>query len=46
MLELIPLVAPEPHVLLFRRPKNFDQMQAAMNGRAAAGATKQPAKRK
>ncbi|KAI0748558.1 cyclin-dependent kinase regulatory subunit [Daedaleopsis nitida] len=34
--------APEPHVLLFRRPKNFDQMQAAkaataMNGRAGGG---------
>ncbi|RDX56452.1 cyclin-dependent kinase regulatory subunit [Polyporus arcularius HHB13444] len=38
--------APEPHVLLFRRPKNFDQMHAAMNGRAAAGGGKQPAKRK
>ncbi|RPD66437.1 cyclin-dependent kinase regulatory subunit [Lentinus tigrinus ALCF2SS1-7] len=37
--------APEPHVLLFRRPKNFDQMHAAMNGRAAGGG-KQPAKRK
>ncbi|KAI8989728.1 CKS-domain-containing protein [Trametes punicea] len=36
--------APEPHVLLFRRPKNYDQVQAAMNGRNAAG--KQPAKRK
>ncbi|KAI0780631.1 CKS-domain-containing protein [Trametes elegans] len=36
--------APEPHVLLFRRPKSFDQVQAAMNGRNAAG--KQPAKRK
>ncbi|KAI9069107.1 CKS-domain-containing protein [Trametes sanguinea] len=36
--------APEPHVLLFRRPKNYDQVQAALNGRNAAG--KQPAKRK
>ncbi|KAI0807704.1 regulatory subunit of cyclin-dependent kinase [Fomes fomentarius] len=39
--------APEPHVLLFRRPKNYDQIHAAVNGRAAAGgAGKQPAKRK
>jgi cyclin-dependent kinase regulatory subunit CKS1 len=28
------LSAPEPHVLLFRRPKNFDQVaQAQQNGR-------------
>ncbi|KAM5532096.1 hypothetical protein V8D89_014260 [Ganoderma adspersum] len=38
--------APEPHVLLFRRPKNFDQMQAAMAGRSAAPAGKAQAKRK
>lgn len=35
------IVAPEPHVLLFRRPKNFDEqlkrqeLQQMMNGRAA-----------
>ncbi|KAI1794645.1 cyclin-dependent kinase regulatory subunit [Ganoderma leucocontextum] len=38
--------APEPHVLLFRRLKNFDQMQAAMAGRSAAPAGKAQAKRK
>ncbi|KAH9945849.1 cyclin-dependent kinase regulatory subunit [Epithele typhae] len=33
--------APEPHVLLFRRPKNFDAMQASgTNGRVAGGAAK------
>ncbi|TBU42063.1 CKS-domain-containing protein [Dichomitus squalens] len=35
--------APEPHVLLFRRPKNFDQVMAS---RAAAPAGKAQAKRK
>ena len=39
------MVAPEPHVLLFRRPKNFDQMQAAMAGRSAAPAGKAQAKK-
>ena len=37
------ILAPEPHVLLFRRPKNFDQMMAS---RAAAPAGKTQAKRK
>ena len=40
-----PCIAPEPHVLLFRRPKNFDSHQAAQpyEGQApnkAAGAAK------
>ena len=39
----ISVVAPEPHVLLFRRPKNFDQMMA---GRSAAPAGKAQGKRK
>ena len=37
-----PLVAPEPHVLLFRRAKNFDSHHAAQQPQAhdKAGATK------
>jgi len=30
----LPAIAPEPHVLLFRRAKNFDSHQAALQAQA------------
>ncbi len=35
-----PCIAPEPHVLLFRRPKNFDPHQAAQQPQAYEGQNK------